>query len=518
MILNISHSLFAAYTMSCNRDVTQKVGCMFKRAHANVEHQPPALLKVNSSSVHHTFLVYRRLRHEGHTPQPPMATMDLCASNDTSLWSRCWRAKGLSGHGGYSNTGTCPHYPSHELFFLTRREDLLTEPKPFCRAGSTLSAKPITSTLPTTISGDAAVAEVAALLRAHREEIKASSKSARKRRELAIARNVGIQAFKWLKQLDGLDERHVITKECCNDLGWLLVAEGNEQPMISWFMEEGTGMLRRFAPPTRVSYRDPGSSGNRTRRRHDLIAALVGRHPELSLDGTANHAVRCLGVVVSDAIRLGIEGTFGLAGPLTVLHRAIKNDTSPPMSAALFDEYLSMIPKASPKLAGEYIADAMLYHPVAPNPSVIFHRMEEDMAQHLRARNGIPRMRWDRMGFNYIRAMFILQREGAALEANTVIQVLQEHFPRVWHKRHGAVNKLKKDPKLRHIPTRPGNAIDEIRPQDATHGPQSAKLPEDDAAVREIEDVLAAAGPEIEEPGRFEASSELLELRSRKKR
>jgi hypothetical protein len=107
--------------MSCNRDVTQKVGCMFKRAHANVEHQPPALLKVNSSSVHHTFLVYRRLRHEGHTPQPPMATMDLCASNDTSLWSRCWRAKGLSGHGGYSNTGTCPHYPSHELFLDPER-------------------------------------------------------------------------------------------------------------------------------------------------------------------------------------------------------------------------------------------------------------------------------------------------------------------------------------------------------------------------------------------------------------
>ena len=310
----------------------------------------------------------------------------------------------------------------------------------------------------------------------------------------------------------------MITKECCNDLGWLIVAEGNEQPMISWFMEEGTGMLGRFAPPTRVSYRDPGSSGNRTRRRHGLIAALVGGHSELSLDRTANHAVRCLGVVVSDAIRLGIEGTFGLAGPLTVLHRAIKNDTSPPMSAALFDEYLSMIPKASPKLAGEYIADAILYHPVAPNPSVIFHRMEEDMAQHLRARNEIPRMRWDRMGFNYIRAIFILQREGAALEANAVIQVLQEHFPRVWHKRHGAVNKLKKDPKLRHIPTRPGNAIDEIRPQDATHGPQSAKLPENYAAVREIEDVLAAAGPEIEEPGRFEASSELLELRSRKKR
>jgi hypothetical protein len=46
----------------------------------------------------------------------------------------------------------------------------------------------------------------------------------------------------------------------------------------------------------------------------------------------------------------------------------------------------------------------------------------------------------------------------------------------------------------------------------------SAKLPEDDAAVREIEDVLAAAGPEIEEPGGYEASSELLELRSRKKR
>jgi hypothetical protein len=93
-------------------------------------------------------------------------------------------------------------------------------------------------------------------LRAHKADIEASRKSAGKRRELASTRNIGLQALDWLKQLDGLDEQNVITKECCNDLGWLLVAEGNEKVMVSWFMEEGARMagttLGRDARPMKA--------------------------------------------------------------------------------------------------------------------------------------------------------------------------------------------------------------------------------------------------------------------------
>lgn len=122
------------------------------------------------------------------------------------------------------------HTTRHSNIVATRTACFLKKilcQKTFRRASSTHVANPTTSTLPTTISGDATVVQITQLLRAHREGIEASSKFARNRRELVIARNIGIQAFNWLKQLDGLDERHVIPKELSYDIGWFLVAEGD---------------------------------------------------------------------------------------------------------------------------------------------------------------------------------------------------------------------------------------------------------------------------------------------------
>jgi CBS domain-containing protein len=131
-----------------------------------------------------------------------------------------------------------------------------------------LSTKPITSTLPITISENATIDEVAALLRAHREEIEEFSKSPRRRRELAVTRNIGLQALTWLQQLEGLDEQHVLPKQPCLDLGWLLVAEGNEQAMISWLVEESSRVRssQDWVKPSRANYHDVGAIGNRTRR------------------------------------------------------------------------------------------------------------------------------------------------------------------------------------------------------------------------------------------------------------
>jgi hypothetical protein len=429
---------------------------MLKRAHANVEHQPLALLNVHSYTTLLSYIAAQDMRVTYFNCAPLQLSRTRPTrhlSGHAAVYQKCRLA--ATGHQIRADFHIIRHIDS----IATRRRHLLITPKSFCRAGSTHIVQSAVETLPATISGDATVAEVAAILRAHREEIEASSKSSRKRRELASARNIGLQALNWLKQLGGLDEQHVVSKECCTDLGWLLVAEGNEQPMTSWFMEEGTRMLGstlgRVARRTKASFHGSGAYGNRMRRRHDHLAALVNGQVVLSLDGTPAEAIRSLSDVASDATRLGHDDTFGQAGALTVLHKAIKNYTVSPISVSLFDEYLSMIAKMSPKLAAHWIADAKMYHPVAPDPWQMFHRMEGDMAESLRSRKKINRITWDKLGFNHIRLMFLLQLEGAVAEANAVSEVLQEHFAAVWRRRHLAIATLKKDPKLQHLIKQP---------------------------------------------------------------
>jgi hypothetical protein len=103
----------------------------------------------------------------------------------------------------------------------------------------------------------------------------------------------------------------------------------------------------------------------------------------------------------------------------------------------------------------------------------MFHRMEDDMAEHLRSRQKINRITWDKLGFNHIRLMFLLQLEGAVAEANAVSEVIQEHFAAVWRKRHSAIARIKKDPKLQQLQAQHRNAV---------NGGQPNKLPKNDAA------------------------------------
>jgi hypothetical protein len=340
----------------------------------------------------------------------------------------------------------------------TARISCLLKSKSICRASSTLSAKPTTSTLPSTISGDATVKEVTEVLTAHGKDIEASRKTAAGRRELASASNIGLQALIWLKQLDGLDEQHVVDKELSGVLSWLLVAEGNEQPLISWLFEEGSRMKskEKFVKRTKANYHTNDAYGNRYRRRHDLLAALIHGNVALSLDGTAADAISCLRVVVSGAIRLRILHTLGLAGPLTVLARAVRSETASPISVSLFEDYLNLVSIGI--FAAEHIAEAKLFHPVAPDPSPMFRRMEGDMARLLAERQSIRQIKWNKLGLIYLRVVFLLQLEGATVEADDVIRVLKEHFATVWHNRQVAVDRLNKDPKLKDIIARNGTA------------------------------------------------------------
>ena len=131
-------------------------------------------------------------------------------------WTRARSTIHLSGYAaGQQNsrlalTGLLIRADVHTTCHASRvapwKDDNLTTPKLFCRAGSTHITKSTASTLPTTLPENATVTEVARFLRAHREDIEASRKSAAGRRELARTRNIGLQALVWVQELDGLDE------------------------------------------------------------------------------------------------------------------------------------------------------------------------------------------------------------------------------------------------------------------------------------------------------------------------
>lgn len=109
--------------------------------------------------------------------------------------------------------------------------------------------------------------QIAETLSQFRFDIESSNVSARSRRETARKQQNGIRIVKWLRQLEGLDEEHVLPKQFCSDLGWLLVAEGNEEAMISWFVEEGERWIKSkyFVKITKASTKESGVYSVRAR-------------------------------------------------------------------------------------------------------------------------------------------------------------------------------------------------------------------------------------------------------------
>jgi hypothetical protein len=173
---------------------------MLKRIHANVEHQPLALLNVHSRRLQYTTLLSYIAAQDMRVTYFNCAPLQLSRTRPTrhlsghaAGYQKCRLA--ATGHQIRANVHTIRHTNS----ITTRRGHLLITPKSICRAGSTHIVQSAVETLPTTISGGATVAEVTAILRTHREEIEASGKSSRKRRELASASNIGLQALNWLK-------------------------------------------------------------------------------------------------------------------------------------------------------------------------------------------------------------------------------------------------------------------------------------------------------------------------------
>lgn len=296
------------------------------------------------------------------------------------------------------------------------------------------------------------------------------------------------------------------------------MAEGNERPLVSWLLDEGIRwkLSGGFVTPTKATFHASDAYGCRVRRRHDLLSGLIEGHVHLSLDRNPASAIRCLRDLIDLAVELEIEGSLHLAGAMTILHKTLQSESIPPITSSQFDEYLSLAPKSSTRtITAERICTAKLFHPVTPNPWPMFLRMEPHMA-NLRGSQQIGPALWNKWGLIYFRTLLLLQLEGAIVEAKVICEMLQAEFGPVWHNRRDIVNRFRKDPKLTHILARSREMADKGR-QHSFLGLRSKELPGDDSAFQEIEGLLTESEPEIEELA-YDVSSELLELRSRRRR
>lgn len=172
----------------------------------------------------------------------------------------------------------------------------------------------------------------------------------------------------------------------------------------------------------------------------------------MSLDRTADDAIRCLRSFFLTIERRGIINTVGWAGATIIVGRMIANDNSLPCDADLFERYLSAMP--SVKIVAAHIAEESsaimgLYHPKSPNPWPMYRYV---CNLHPRTLDNIKRQsNLNYLGHKIMRTMFLLQLEGAAAEANEMESRLIERFQLVWRRRDQVIRQLKQDPKLKHL-------------------------------------------------------------------
>lgn len=136
----------------------------------------------------------------------------------------------------------------------------------------------------------------------------------------------------------------------------------------------------QFVRATGATYHNSDVNSARNRRRHAQLAGVVEGHTVLSLDGTADDALRYLQTIMDFTRQTKTFETFSLAGAVTVLERMMKDLSTPPGDPCLFDRYLSIMYQiAWPNVLAPQTAMLKLFHPTSPDPWPTYHRMSEDV-------------------------------------------------------------------------------------------------------------------------------------------
>lgn len=298
---------------------------------------------------------------------------------------------------------------------------------------------------------NATVAHVGELLASSRRKVENSDTLLYRRQELAAGEQSGSKMLPWLQQLQGLDEEHVVAKQFCVDLAWLLVVEGKADLLANWVLEEGAA-LKPHLPRTitREVYRGDNRLGRCIRRRHDLVSALANAHLTLSSDGTANDALRYFRAIKAATKGRGLQRTIPWAGLATCIDKHLERCTSPPCDAGLFDGFCNSLGQTMPpELAIQTSAFLQLYHPVSPNPwpALSLLKYKLDVIPIDRMKSSAVNY-W---GHNLMRTCYLLRLRGAAEQAQWAEIVLRDKFKNVWHISDAAFRGFEQDPKLYHL-------------------------------------------------------------------
>lgn len=303
---------------------------------------------------------------------------------------------------------------------------------------------------PLALPSDAKTAQVAELLASFRAQVEDASLSNSERRELAARQHLGIRAFEWMKQLEALDQQLAISKEFCQDLCWLLLAEGEEPTLVDFLFSEAASFKHLPQCEFQQMYHDKGVTGYRLHRNHQLLARLIEAHVSLSTDGTPNEALRCLAALSDAAEEKGIFHCLNWAGTSTYLQSYLTENHCALYDVKLLDALVKVIRKTTNPIACERnIAFLMLSHPTSPDPLRALKTIKNELEVRYAWKKGSRTV--NNLGSTLFKTMFILELQGATDEALWARDTLKKEFGRVWRNRDLIVASLRKDPKLKHL-------------------------------------------------------------------
>jgi hypothetical protein len=217
------------------------------------------------------------------------------------------------------------------------------------------------------------VKHVGTLLADFRSDVESSRQSIPDRREMAANEGLGTRALQWVRQLEGLDETHILSKQFCHDLAWSLTAEDNDLELAKWMMEEGRDVVRSMegrigASHFKQLYHQDDRLGNQLRRRHDLFGGIIDGRLQLSIDNNANAALQLYCAIRNAAAKFNHgRWAFSHAGAEAALRGYLHTDRCAPCDSKLFDEFCDHLKDESIERQEEIVA-LKLYHPVSPDP------------------------------------------------------------------------------------------------------------------------------------------------------
>lgn len=309
------------------------------------------------------------------------------------------------------------------------------------------------------IPEDASIAQVGRLLASFRSNLKRLSVP--EQHKMAAQERLGMRALDWTMKLEGLDQRHIASKQFSYDLGWLLVAEKEDYGMavlVVWMMRDCMSLKEQLpGSELRTLYHGNTAIGCQLRRRHDLLSGLIHGYLHFSSDGTANEAIGCLSTLFNAAQEHGVFGYFQWAGPLIGLRLYLNKAGCKPCDERKFDHFCEMQRAIMSKKDYEREAAwTLLYHPTRPDTAPALRAMERELHEGHSRREGRSAM--NHVGACLLRALYILELQGHAQEARWARETLKEHFGQVWHSRRRTTIEFELDSKLEPLRSRRAQA------------------------------------------------------------